>query len=113
MTATVRINKLVKDALPQHKPFRIVWEPTGIGRLQILRVITPAWKSLPKSERIRKVREAVEPNLTARERSHIFRFSVLTSAELRRLDQALPGRIRSTSRPAVSNGRQKPVTGLP
>jgi len=113
MTATARINRLVKAALPQDKPFRVVWEPTGIGKWQILRVITPAWKSLPKSERIRKVREAVEPNLTARERSHIFRFSVLTPAELRRLDQALPARHRSTSRSAISNGRQKSAAGLP
>src|SRR5437870_7753751 len=107
MTATARINKLVKAVIPQDKPFRVMWEPTGIQKWQILRVVTPAWRSLPKSERVRKVREAVEPNLTAQERANIFRFSVLTPAELRRLDQVLPARHRFTSRPSNSNGRHK------
>ena len=107
MTAIARINKSVKAAIPQNKPFRVIWEPTGIGKRQILRVVTPAWKSLPKSERVRKVREAVEPNLTLGERAQIFRFSVLTPAELRRLDQVLPARHRSVSRMSNSNGRPK------
>src|SRR5437879_1800963 len=107
MTAIARINKLVRAAIPQNKPFRILWEPTGIGKWQILRVVTPAWRSLPKSERVRKVREAVEPNLTPAERARIFRFSVLTPAELRRLDQVLPARHRAVSRTSNSNGRQK------
>src|SRR5437016_4161719 len=91
MTATSRIRRLVGAAIPKGKPFKVVWEPTGVGTWRILRVITPAWKSLPRSERILKVQQAVEPKLTERERAQIFRFSVMTAAELRRLEAMLPG----------------------
>src|SRR5438874_8486253 len=65
MRTTARIKKFVEAALPKGKPFRVVWEPTGIGQWRILRVVTPAWKSLPRFERIHKLQQAVEPNLTA------------------------------------------------
>jgi hypothetical protein len=104
MTAATRIQQLVKAALPKGAPFRIIWEPTGMGKWRILRVVTPAWKSLPRSARILKVQQAVEPNLTAQERSRIFRFSVLTPAELRRLQTMLPEPSFSTARRNKANG---------
>src|SRR5437764_1227494 len=107
MTATARIHRLVGAAIPKGKPFRVMWEPTGIGRWRILRVVTPAWKSLPRSERILKVQQAVEPSLTARERAQIFRFSVLTAAELKRLEAMLPAEAVSGSRRGGDNGRHR------
>src|SRR5689334_19513304 len=107
MTTTARVNRLVKAAIPKGKPFRVIWQPTGVGRWQILRVITPAWKSLPRSERVHRMRQAVEPNLTPRERDRIFRFSVLTRAELKRLEQMLPAGRRSGSRKSSYNGRYR------
>jgi len=107
MTTTARIQRLVKGAIPKGKPFRVMWEPTGIGRWRILRVVTPAWKSLPRSERILKVQQAVEPGLTARERAQVFRFSVLTAAEFKRLEAALPPGHLSASRRARANGRHR------
>jgi len=92
MTTTVRINKLIKAAIPKGTPFKVVWEPTGIGKWRILRVITPAWKSLPRFERIHRLQQAVEPNLSAQVREKILRFSVLTPTELRRLEQMRPSR---------------------
>lgn len=92
MTTTARINKLVKAAIPKGQPFRVLWEPAGIGKWRILRVITPAWKSLPRFERIHRLQQAVEPNLSAQERAQILRFSVLTPTELRRLEQMRPSR---------------------
>lgn len=71
------------------------------------RVVTPAWKSLPRSERILKVQQAVEPGLTARERAQVFRFSVLTAAEFKRLEAALPPRYCSASCRARANGRHQ------
>lgn len=106
MTATARIQRLVKGALAKGKPFRVMWEPTGIGRWRILRVVTPAWKSLPRSERILKVQQAVEPGLTASERAQVFRYSVLTAGEFKRLEAALPAGYRSASRHARANGRR-------
>lgn|ERR1035437_6272846 len=107
MTATARIHRLVRAAIPKGKPFRVIWEPTGIGKWRILRVVTPAWKSLPRFERIHKISQAVEPGLTARERAQLFRFSVLTAAELRRLEAALPAEHFPASRRARANGRHK------
>src|SRR5947207_15405437 len=104
MTANSRIHRLVGAAIPKGKPFKVLWEPTGIGEWRILRVVTPAWKSLPRFERIHKVQQAVEPNLTERERAQIFRFSVLTPAEFKRLEQMLPAR---KSRQSNSNGRRR------
>ena len=107
MTATARIHRLVGAAIPKGKPFRVLWQPTGIGKWRILRVVTPAWKSLPRSERIHKIQQAVEPGLTARESAQVFRFSVLTPAELRRLEAALPPEHLSAPRRARANGRPK------
>ena len=87
--------------IPKGKPFRVMWEPTGIGRWRILRVVTPAWKSL-RSGRILKVQRAVEPRLTARERAQVFRFSVLTAAEFKHLEAALPPGHPSASRRSQS-----------
>src|ERR1017187_10081259 len=107
MTATARIHRLVRAAIPKGKPFRVMWEPTAIGKWGILRVVTPAWKSLPRSDRMLKIRQAVEPGLTARERAQVFRFSVLTASELRRLEAALPVKCGSCSRRARGKGRHK------
>ncbi|MEW6302415.1 MAG: hypothetical protein AB1705_03030 [Verrucomicrobiota bacterium] len=90
MSTTARIKKLVKSAIPKGKPFKIAWEPTGLGKSQILRVITPAWKSLPRSQRIMKLQQALDDQLKPQERAHIFRVSVLTDAEWNRLHEALP-----------------------
>jgi len=107
MIATARIHRLVRAAIPKGKPFRVIWEPTGIGKWRILRVVTPAWKSLPRSDRIHKLQQAIEPGLTALERAQIFRFSVLTAAELRRLEAVLPPARLSSSRRVRANGRHE------
>src|SRR6267143_1044335 len=107
MTTRARIKNLVKAAIPKGKPFRVIWEPTGIGEWRILRLVTPAWKSLSRFERIHKLQQAVEPQLTAQERAHIFRFSVLTPAELKRLEQMLPAQDRRATRRSNSNSHDK------
>ena len=102
MTSTARINKLVRAAIPKGRPFRVIWEPAGIGKWRILRVVTPAWKSLPRFERIQKLQRAVEPNLTPRERTYILRFSVLTPAELHRLEQMRPSKVANGTHKAAA-----------
>lgn len=49
--------------------------------MKIVRVVTPAWKSLRPAARIGKVLDAVNIHLTPRERKGILRFSVLTPEE--------------------------------
>jgi hypothetical protein len=85
MNSRPRVEKLVREVLPKGRPAKIYWVATGLGGSHILRVLTPAWKSLPRSERIFRLHEGLEPQLTSAERKKIFRISVLTSEELKRL----------------------------
>lgn len=108
MRATDKINRLIKQALPKGKPAKIIWLPTGFSQSRILRVVTPAWKSLPRSQRIYKLQRALEAKLTPREQERIFRISVLTPLEFERLAQVVP-RQYLTGKPSL-NGRQIPIT---
>lgn len=80
-----RFNKKIKSAVdavvPPAQAFTIYLSPTGFDDMEVVRVITPAWKSLGKAERIAKVQDAVLPKLDAEEQRRIFRFSVLTPKE--------------------------------
>jgi hypothetical protein len=109
MSTTTRINTLVRQTLPKGKPVRIIWHPTGFSRSEILRVVTPAWKNLPRYKRILKLQQGIAPHLTGRERAHIFRISVLTPNEFKRFARLVPkdfliGR-------SSSNGRRGAVKG--
>src|SRR5437870_11412421 len=107
MSPTARINRLVRQAIPKGKPAKIIWYPTGFSKSQILRVVTPAWKTLPRFQRISKLRQTLEPDLSSQERAQIFRISVLTSREFKRLREMLPpGHLSNTGR-STANGRQK------
>jgi hypothetical protein len=109
MSTTTRINRLVRAAIPKGKPVRIIWYPTGFGKSRILRVVTPAWKTLPRSDRIFKLQQAIEPSLTPKERAQIFRISVLTAQEFKRLSLMLAPALMSSPRRLNSNGFQKVV----
>ncbi len=56
-----------------------------IGGMKVVRVVTPAWKNLPPSDRILRILRAANTELSLAERKHILRFSVLTPDELRLL----------------------------
>ena len=75
-----KISHAVEGVL-KGKPFEIRVADSSIGNLKIVRVITPAWKSVRPGARIGKVLDAVEPHLTPQERKGILRFSVLTPEE--------------------------------
>lgn len=92
MSTTARINRIIRQAIPKGKPVRIIWRSSGVSNSQTLRVVTPAWRTLPRIRRISKLQDAIEPSLSARERAHIFRISVLTPAEFKRLAQIVPER---------------------
>jgi hypothetical protein len=109
MSTTARINRLVRQAIPKGKPARIMWYPTGFSKSQILRVVTPAWRTLPRFQRISRLRETLEPNLTRKERAMIFRISVLTVPEFKRLLRALPAGHANTSKRSTSNGNRRLV----
>lgn len=90
-----RFNKKIKSAvesvIPAAQDYTIYSSPTGFDDKEVLRVVTPAWKSLGKAERIAKVQDAVMPLLDAAEQGRIFRFSVLTPQEWKMLQERYVG----------------------
>lgn len=84
-----KIKSAVDAVVPAAKDFTIYLSPVGYDDLQVVRVITPAWKSLGKAERIARIQNAVLPALDPAERKRIFRFSVLTPREWEKLQDNL------------------------
>jgi hypothetical protein len=103
-----KIRKLVKNVLPKGKDFQLRWQPVGFGGYRVLRVVTPAWRSLPRLQRILKMQSAITGGLSAKERANILRVSVLTDGEYRDLASGLlprrSPRKRRIGRPA-GNGK--------
>jgi hypothetical protein len=69
------------QGLLKGKDFKLQVADSKIGKMKIVRVVTPAWKTLRPAVRIGRVRDAVNSELTAREQKGILRFSVLTPQE--------------------------------
>src|SRR5947207_6588108 len=107
MSTETKVKKLVRDVLPKGNPFRLHWQPVAFGPYRVLRIITPAWGSLPRFQRILKVQKAITAGLAPKEREDILRVSVLTANEYKRLHPALlAGRSpRARVRPHPANGK--------
>ena len=107
MSTETKVRQLVREIIPKGKPFRMMWHPAGFSRYHVVRVITPAWRSLPRFQRILKVQKAVMDGLAPKERAGILRVSVLTADEYKKLHPSLlprrPLRLRTHSR--RSNGK--------
>ena len=80
-----KIVRAIEQALPKGRAFDLQIRKTDLGGLKIVRVVPPAWKNLWPAERITKVREEIEKNLTREQNDAILRFSVLTPAEYKRV----------------------------
>ena len=105
MNTETKVKRLVKDILPKGKTFQLRWQPVGFGHYRVLRVVTPAWRSLPRFRRILKLQSAITGGLSAKERSRILRVSVLTADEYRKLHPALLSRRPPRARRQHPNGR--------
>ncbi len=68
--------------MPKGADFRLQVIDSKIGRMKIVRVVTPAWKTLTTADRILKILKAANSRLSEAERKDILRFSVLTPKEL-------------------------------
>src|SRR5207253_8920836 len=97
-----------RQALPKGKAAKIIWRSTGVLDSQTLRVVTPAWKTLSRAQRIAKLERALAPNLNAKERARIFRISVLTPAEFKRLAKIVPPQFLNGE--IAPNGRHTATT---
>ena len=93
MSETAAINKKVRNILEADGPAdaTIRWESTGLGESRILRVITEKWKRAPAWQRAWKLQAALEKQLTEKQQEKIFRISVLTGSEFKRLSQSPSG----------------------
>src|SRR5438128_8690818 len=84
MSTEAKVKKLVKEIIPKGRTFTVAWDRVGFGPYRVLRVITPAWRSLPRFERILRVQDAIDRGLSPKERDSILRVSVLTAEEYKR-----------------------------
>ena len=82
---TRKIRFVVQTVLPKGANFRLRVINSKIRGMKVVRVVTPAWKNLPPSDRILKILELANTELSYAERKGILRFSVLTPDELRLL----------------------------
>jgi len=80
-----KVQRAVRLVLPKGSPFDLHLQKSALGGMKVVRIVTPAWKSLRPAERISRVRDAVENTLSAREKQNILRFSVLTPEEYKTL----------------------------
>jgi hypothetical protein len=82
---TRKIFSVVQTVLPKGANFSVHVINSKIGGMKVVRVITPAWKSLPPSDRILRILNVANTELSVAERKGILRFSVLTPDELKLL----------------------------
>lgn len=87
-----KIAHAVKTVLPNGN-FKLRVADSKIGKMKIVRVVTPAWKSLRPAERIGKILDAVSGKLTTEEQGGILRFSVLTPDEYAAVVKNGPGSV--------------------
>jgi hypothetical protein len=80
-----KIYSVVQTVLPKGATFHMRVLNSKIGGMKVVRVITPAWKKLPPSDRILKILRVANTELSSAERKNILRFSVLTPDELKLL----------------------------
>jgi hypothetical protein len=92
-----KIHSVVLSVLPKGKGFRLHVTDSNIGKMKIVRIVTPAWKMLPPSDRIDKIIRAANAQLTAKEQKSILRFSVLTPDEYSKI---LPRKVVKNHAPA-------------
>jgi hypothetical protein len=80
-----KLRSAIRTAIPKGVRFEIRVADSGIGKTKIVRVVTPAWKTLRPAVRIEKVLDAVGGRLSRQEQDKILRFSVLTPDEYREI----------------------------
>ncbi len=98
-----KVHSLVQTALPKGRKFTLQVIDSHIGKMKVVRVVTPAWKNLSPSGRIEKILRAAEARLTPKEKKQILRFSVLTRDELRRISTPDSRSRKSTRKPVLAD----------
>ena len=76
---------MLRSIIPNGQPFKLLIADSEIGKLKVVRIITPAWKNQRPWERIEKVLAALDGKLTPAEKKQVLRYSVLTPEEYKRI----------------------------
>jgi alkylated DNA nucleotide flippase Atl1 len=76
-----KIYSVVLSVLPKGRKFTLQVIDSHIGKMKVVRIVTPTWKRLRPSDRIDRIIRAANKRLTAGEQKNILRFSVLTPDE--------------------------------
>jgi hypothetical protein len=79
------VKEAVQAVLPKGARFRLTFEPMRFSGTKIVRVITPAWKTLNRAERVLRLQRSLNDHLSPTQQKHIFRVSVLTPEEFKEL----------------------------
>jgi hypothetical protein len=97
---SAKIARIVGEILPKGKDFKVRTADSGIRKMKVVRIVTPAWKNLRPPERISKVLAAMDGKLSEVERERILRFSVLTPEEYADVmkDSPVVGRSSTTAK---------------
>jgi len=103
-----KITRAVERVIPNGQKFHMHVSNSAIGKMKVVRVVTPAWKSQPAAFRITKVLTAVDNALTSREQGKILRVSVLTPDEYRTVvEHASPARVYVSHRAPAKRKAKK------
>jgi hypothetical protein len=78
-----KITQALEKVIPNGQQFKVYVSDSKIGKMKVVRVVTPAWKSYRPAFRISRVLSAVDNQLTNKEKGNILRFSVLTPGEFK------------------------------
>ena len=101
------IKGVLEAIIPKGRSYRIQRQRVGTSGTHILRIITPAWRTLPVHDRVMKVSATINEGVSAKQREKIFRVSVLTERELKQVRKYSP--VRSLPRPAAKRPSRKPA----
>lgn len=84
----LKIRKIIQSIMPKGQTFDLKISDSGIRKMQIVRIVTWAWKKLCPADRIEKVLDAIAGKLSPQEEKRILRFSVLTPNEYENVTSA-------------------------
>lgn len=88
--------KLIAGSLPQHATGRV--QLRTFDGYTVIELITNAWRNLPLTEKILRVRKALDSGLTAAQSDSILRVAVLTPKEESAFLEAHPRVAKSRQR---------------
>src|SRR2546430_16639256 len=103
MSLRQKVDRIVAETLPKGVTYTLSLSKSGINDTFIVRVITPAWKSLSQFLRVLKIQNALQQGLAPHERQKILRVNVFSPEQLKQiLLRSTLAKSTQNSRPTIS-----------